>query len=79
MPDVTLKDLQAEKDRLHGTDFNGLIVIVDSATMMLKIKDSRAPSVGGNPRDFNQALTAHGHTPGSWHPYSLAQSQATFV
>jgi hypothetical protein len=27
----------------------------------------------------NQALTAHGYVPFSWHRYSISQSQATFT
>lgn len=74
----SLQDLQTERNRLLGKEFNGISVVVDSVTMTLKIKDGRAPSVGGNPNDFNQGLAVLGYTPGSWHVYTVAQSQATF-
>jgi hypothetical protein len=75
----SLKDLQAEKDRLHGTAFNGISVMLDSVKLCLRIKDSRSTERAGHPGDLNQALLMHGYTVGSWHEYSVAQSQATFT
>jgi hypothetical protein len=75
----TLEALQRERDRLHGKDFNGISVMLDSVKLCLRIKDSRSTEQSpGNP-DVNQALLAHGHTPGSWHEYDVAQSQSTFT
>jgi hypothetical protein len=75
----SLKDLQGEKTRLHGTAYNGISVVLDSVKLCLRIKDSRSTERSpGNP-DCNQALLMHGCTPGSTHEYSLEQSQATFV
>jgi hypothetical protein len=75
----TLKDLEAEKARLHGPAFNGIVVMVDSSKLVLRIKDSRSPSSGGNPRDVNQAKDVHGVSPGTWREYSVTESQATFT
>jgi hypothetical protein len=79
MPEVTLKDLEAEKARLHGTDFNGIVVLVDSSKMGLRIKDSRSEERGANPRDVNQAKLTRGISVGAWAEYTLEESQATFT
>jgi hypothetical protein len=79
MAEISLKDLEAEKDRLHGPLFNGIVVMVDSSKMLLRIKDSRSTERGGNPRDRNQAQEVHGISPGTWRTYTLAESQATFT
>jgi hypothetical protein len=75
----SLKDLEAEKARLHGPQFYGLAVVVDSAKLCLRIKDSRSTITGGNPADRNQAQERFGISPGTWREYSLEESRATFV
>jgi hypothetical protein len=75
----TLKALEAERDRLHGKDFSGLIVLVDSSKLVLKIKDSRSREVCPNFRDRNQAWLKHKLIPGTWRAYSIAESRETFV
>jgi hypothetical protein len=68
MPD-TFAQLTAERQRLHGLSLECLI---DVDTLSLRTKDSRLPGQ-------NQALSAHGYTPGSWHSYFVSTSQSTFV
>jgi hypothetical protein len=75
----TLKALEAERERLHGPAYSGIIVLVDSSKLCLRIKDSRSLERGANLTDVNQAKLVHRYTPGSWHDYTVAQSQATFT
>jgi hypothetical protein len=75
----TMKALEAERDRLHGKAYSGIVVIIDTTRMQLKIKDSRSTERGANPTDVNQAWLKHRVTPGAWRTYDLAESRETFV
>jgi hypothetical protein len=69
MPEITLKDLEAERERLHKKNLD---VRISTNRVLLRVKDSRITQE-------NQALQARGVTPGAWEFYTLENSRQVFT
>ena len=75
----TVAQVEAERVRLQSGGRSLVARVTQTRAQALageaalEVKDSRSVTDGEN-----EALTAYGYTPGSWHPYTVAQSQATF-
>jgi hypothetical protein len=69
MHDVTLKDLEQERERLHKKNLD---VRVSSNRLVLRVKDSRLPGE-------NEALKVRHITVGAWEFYTLEESRQVFA
>lgn len=75
----TLAQVDAERIRLQSGGRSLVARVVQTQAQAiageasLAVKDSRSETGGEN-----EALAAHGYKPGSWHVFTVAQSQAAF-
>jgi hypothetical protein len=69
MPEITLKDLEQERERLHRKNLD---VRISSNRLLLRVKDSRLPGE-------NEALKARHVTVGAWEFYTLDESRQVFA
>jgi hypothetical protein len=76
----SLAAVEAERIRLQSGGRSLVARVVqtqaerEAGTARLMVKDSRSETGGEN-----EAVTALGYTPGSWHVFTVAQSLATFT
>jgi len=69
MPEITLKDLEQERERLHRKNLD---VRLSSNRLILRVKDSRIPGE-------NEAFKVRHVTVGAWEFYTLAESREVFA